>query len=207
MTPAPPPAEALSCPRCGAAAQPSPDVQRCSSCGGAFVLRAGALVDPAVAPPSPDPRAGQITVRWSAIITYRLATVDAQGVAEGMADPITGLVPLDKNGVAFPDIYTVAVWRKSEVARFVVASLLPLAVVVPCVIASVEHPRFLVLAAPFLLLVLAFAYRAFAVRAQLARVVGRYRAITVRFDRPFWRRRRFHDQLMRRAGIGPSPIP
>ena len=201
------PPEALTCPRCRAAAQPSSAVQPCPSCGRAFVLRAGAALDPAVVPPPPAPGAGQVTVRWSEIITYRLATVDAQGVAEGLADPVTGLIPLDKSGVAFPDIYTVAIWRKPEIARFVVASLLPLAVAVPSAVASASNPHLLVVAAPFLLLVVWFAYRAFGIGAHFARVVGRYRAITVRFDRPIWRRRRFHDELMLRAGIGASPSP
>jgi hypothetical protein len=201
------PAEALSCPRCGALSQPLPEIQQCPGCALRFVLRAGALIDPTVAPPPPDPRVRQITVRWSAIFTIRLATVDAQGIAEGMADPITGFIPLDKSGVAFPDIFTVAVWRKPEVARFIVASLLPLAVLVPTVAAALTEPGFLLVAAPFLLLVLLFAYRAFVVRAHFARVVGRYRAVTVRFDRPFWRRRPFYEELMRRAGIGLGPIP
>jgi hypothetical protein len=204
--PTPTTATPFACPRCAAAAQPSPEIQCCSQCAGRFVLRAGPLADPRIQPVY-DPTARRITVRWAATFTVRMGMLEPVGVAEGMADPITGLIPLDQNGIMFPDVYSVTIWRKPEVVRFVLASILILPFALGAAWASLSTPGFLVFALPLLLLEALLAYRAFGVQAQWARVVGRYRTVEVRFDRPFWRRRAFHDELMRRSGIGPSPIP
>jgi hypothetical protein len=50
-------------------------------------------------------------------------------------------------------------------------------------------------------------HRALGRRKHFARIVGRYGLITIRFDRPGWRRLRFHSELLRRAGIRDAPIP
>jgi hypothetical protein len=50
-------------------------------------------------------------------------------------------------------------------------------------------------------------YLSLGLKAHMVRVVGSTSILTIRFDSPLWRRRRFHDELLRRAGISPSPIP
>jgi len=49
--------------------------------------------------------------------------------------------------------------------------------------------------------------RAIGTQRNYVRVAGVWRTITIRFDAPWWRRKRFHDELLRRAGIAPSAIP
>ncbi|MBI5478958.1 MAG: hypothetical protein HY906_08890 [Deltaproteobacteria bacterium] len=205
--PVPPPA-ALICPRCAAPAQPAAEVQRCSSCGGAFTLRAGALLDPTVRPPPVDPRAPRLKSRSASAFTYRIAAVEAHGVVEGMADPVTGAIPLEQTGVAWGDVFTVAVWRRLDIAQLVLALLFPVPVTLLSLWGVVTAtPWWLLSALPFGLLAGIMLYRAFGVQVNRARVAGRHRTVTVRFDRPLWRRRRFHDELLRRAGIAAGPIP
>ena len=206
--PVAPPAVAFTCPRCGAAAQVVPGVQQCSKCQGHFTLRAGCLVDAEARPPAFDPNAKRIKVRWAGGFAYHVGAVEAQGVVEGMADPVTGAIPMEQAGVAFGDIFTVAVWRKIDVVRLVIAGLLPVPLTLVFLYGMLRGTWGLVaLAAPFGLISALMIYGAVGARACYARVAGRYRTITVRFDRPPRRRRRFHDELLRRAGIAPSPIP
>jgi hypothetical protein len=198
---------ALTCPRCGAAAQVAPEAQRCPKCQGLFTLRAGCLVDAEARPPAFDPKAKRIKVRSAGGFTYRIGAVEAQGVVEGMADPVTGAIPMDQAGVAFGDIFTVAVWRKIDVVRLIIAALIPVPLTLLCLYGVLRGAwGLLILAAPFGLLAGLMIYGAAGARACYARVAGRYRTITVRFDQPGRRRRRFHDELLRRAGIAPSPI-
>ena len=180
----------------------------CAQCGGAFTLRAGRLVDPAVVPPPADPRAGNVKVTSAGIVLRKMGLVSALGVSEGVLDPVTGMIPIDEQGVAFGDIYTVAVWRKVDVIRLVVNVLIVLPLVVLFLWLGIAvHPILLVFGLPFDALLAFGIHGALVARANYARVVGAYRAVTVRFDRPMWRRRRFHDELLRRAGIAPGPIP
>lgn len=66
---------------------------------------------------------------------------------------------------------------------------------------------FLALALPFTLLAAFMIHRAVVRQKNFARICGRYGHVTIRFDRPGWRRRRFHGELLRRAGLRDSPIP
>jgi len=182
-------------------------VQRCTGCGGDFTLHAGYALDASVRPPPADPRAERIKVRSAGAVTYSMGIVEAYGVSEGMTDPITGLIPIDQSGVAYPDIFTIAVWRKIAVVELVVALLIPLPITLLTLWGSLHAPGLLIVFAFFALILGLMLYRAVSVKANFVRVAGRYRTITVRFDRPLRRRRRFHAELLRRAGVAPSMIP
>jgi hypothetical protein len=197
----------MTCPRCQAPAQPSPAVQACGSCGKTFTLRAGRLLDPSVVPPQPDPRAPNVRVKSAGVVLYKMGEVSAFGVSEGVLDPVTGLIPMDQSGVAYPDIYSVAVWRKPDIVRLVVTLLITLPLTALFAVATFSSVGFLILAVPFAALLAYGLWGALGRKVNMVRVVGAYRTVTVRFDGPWWRRRRFHDELLRRAGISPSPIP
>lgn len=204
----PAPATALTCPRCDRPATPSPEVQVCPGCRGAFTLRAGALLDPTVRPPVLDAKVPHVKVKAAGFVLMRMGVVDQYGVAEGPLDPIIGMVPLDKSGVAFGEIFTVAVWRRISVVPLVASLVLLLPFVLLVIYAAIpREPFLLVLGLPLDLLFAFVVYRTVVLKANLVRVVGKARTIRVRFDNPLWRRRKFHDELLRRAGISPSPIP
>jgi hypothetical protein len=202
-----PNAVALTCPRCNAPAQPAPVAQRCASCGKSFTLRAGRLMDPSVAPQQPDPRVPNVRVKSAGLVLYKMGEVSPYGVSEGVLDPVTGLIPMDQSGVAFPDIYTVAVWRKIDVVRLLVTLFITLPITALLVAGCFATAWLLILALPFLGLLAYGFWGAIGRQAHWLRVVGAYRTVIVRFDAPFWRRQRFHDELLRRAGITPTPIP
>jgi hypothetical protein len=201
------PSAAFGCPRCQRPGTPAPGPQICAGCGKPYALHAGAALDPNVVPPPPDPTAERVKVRSAAVVTYRLGVVDVLGVSEGMADPVTGLIPIDEAGVAYTDIFTVTVWRKIDIVELVVASLIPLPLTLLFLWGAFSAPGFLVGALLFGAIGGWMLYRALGARANHVRVVGRYRTIKVRFDRPIRRRQRFHAELLRRAGIAPSAIP
>lgn len=201
------PPDALTCPRCKAHATPAAAAQVCAGCGKTFALYAGHALEPSVLPPPLDARAPRIKVKSAGLFLMSAGVVAPEGVSTGLLDPITGMIPLDTNGMSYVHIATIAVWRRVAVIEVLVASLFPTPIALLCLWGAFSAPGLLVLALPFVFLASMLFYRAIGRRANFVRVVGAGRAIEIRFDRPFWRRQAFHDELLRRAGIAPSPIP
>lgn len=135
--------------------------------------------------------------------------LEPQGVKAGALDPIIAVVPLDASGVLYPDIVSVAVWRKMDWLRLVIALLVPVPLALGLLALAVARQSgvALVFSLPFAAAAAWLIYTGAVVRANWIRVTGSARTVTIRFDRPIWRRRRFHDELLYRAGITPSPIP
>jgi hypothetical protein len=199
---------ALTCPRCLAAATPAPTAQSCASCHGSFGLYAGPRLEASVVPPPVDPRLPRIVVKSAGVVLMKRGMVAPEGVSEGTLDPVTGFIPMDQSGVLYTDVITIAVWRKIDVVRLVVALLIPLPVAILFVVAAVSAwAGLLVPAAAFAAIVAYMLYRALSLRAHMVRIAGTWRTITIRFDSPMWRRRRFHDELLRRVGIAAAGIP
>lgn len=146
-------------------------------------------------------------MKAAGLVSYRLGIVEAEGVAAGDTDPVLGMIPMDKSGVAHGDILTISVWRKIDVLALVVALLVPVPLALLGLAATLESVAGLFLLVPFGTLGAWMLYRALGIRRNFVRVVGRYRAIEIRFDKPSWRRRKFHDELLRRAGLPPAEIP
>lgn len=199
---------AMSCPRCGHAATPAAGPQTCSSCRGTFALHPGAASDPSVVPPPPHPSLETIRVRSAGAFTYRFGAVEPLGVAEGTLDPVIAVGEMDRNGVAWPDVVSIAVWRKPDWVELVIAILVPIPLaLLGWVLVFAASAGFLFLALPFTLVGAFMVHRAMLRKKHFARVVGRWGPIEIRFDRPGWRRQRFHSELLRRAGLRDSPIP
>jgi hypothetical protein len=140
-------------------------------------------------------------------VNYRLGIVDAKGVAEGQTDPVIGMIPIDQSGVAYHDILSIAVWRKPDIVKLVVALLVPLPIASLCFWAALDEARCLYIGLPFALLGAWMIYSALRIQKSFVRVAGRNRTINLRFDTPLRKRRRFHDELLRRAGLPPAVIP
>jgi hypothetical protein len=202
------PQHGLTCPGCGFSAQLSASPQTCSACRLTFALYAGPRADASVIPAPFNPHAERVKVTSNGVVLRKMGLVSPEGVSEGTLDPITGYIPMDQSGVYFGDIWSIAVWRKVDVIRIVVAAIIPLPLSLLflglCFSAS---PGFLILELPFVAITAWMFYRAFAIKQHLVRVVGGARTIEVRFDAPIWRRKKFHDELLRRAGISPRQIP
>lgn len=204
------PSKALSCPRCSAPAQPSTAVQRCARCGGAFTLQVGYALDPSTPLPPYDRALPSIKVKASVQMVLQTGTVAPEGVMLGELDPVIGLVATNEAGVMFPDVGSVAVHRTVDFVSLVVAVLVPLPIAGGLTLIAMQPKTpigFLVVAGLFGLLAAWMIYRAAFIKKHFVRIVGRYRTLSVRFDTPLRRRRAFHDELLRRAGIAPSPIP
>lgn len=197
------PASAQSCPRC---LFPSPafGLQVCRSCGRPFSLYAGACADPSIVPAPAGPK---VEVKTPATFTLRYGVLDERGVAEGMLDPVIGMLPVDSQGVAWGDIVSIAVWRTISWIDLVFAVLIPMPLGALFLALALEAPGALAGAAVFGAITAFLLYRAVVVQACRARVIGRYRTIVVRFDRPLRRRQTFHDELVRRAGQTPLALP
>lgn len=203
----PPPPEAVSCPLCQSPAQPGHGAQRCTQCNGQFALHAGTLLDQAVSPPTLDHRLPRIKVKSAGLLTYRMGLLEPQGVVEGTLDPVTGAIPMDSVGVLYADIFTVAIWRKVDVGRIVLAVLVPLLLAAMFATGLASSPWFALPTLFFLAIFGVMFYASVFVKKNFVRVAGRNRLFTIRFDRPIWKRRSFHDELLRRAGIPPQQIP
>jgi hypothetical protein len=199
MTPSTP----LTCPRCNAVSS-SVGLQTCSGCKRPFTLYTGAVVDPSAVP---APAGLKVEVKSPGTFTLRYGVVDERGVAEGMLDPVIGMLPMDTQGVAWGDIVSIAVWRSIAWVDLVCAILIPLPLTMLFLSLVLNSVYALIGVAIFGLVSWMLLHRALVVRACRARVIGRYRTVVVRFDRPQRRRRLFHDELVRRAGRTPLPLP
>lgn len=146
-------------------------------------------------------------MKSASVMTYRYGVLESLGVAEGQTDPVTGFIPMDKAGVAYPDVVSLAVWRKPDWVALVVALLVPVPFTLVMAVAAFSTPGFLFAALPFALLSAWMIYLAIGFQRSYVRVVGRYRTLEIRFDRPLLRRRKFHDELLRRCGLPPAAIP
>lgn len=203
----------FSCPWCNAAATPGPAPQACASCKRRFTLSVGPALDPRVVAPIPHPATMKITVKWSAIVTYRFATLDAGGVISGTLDPVLAVAPIDQVGIAFPDIGTIAIWRKIGWSSFLVGLAVPLPIGLFSALGGALMLRSSVGAGIFTL-VFGLAFLAVAaIMIQRGAIIGRRRArIVGRLPGQFIEMELgtgsvFHDQLFRRAGLIPPAIP
>jgi hypothetical protein len=198
----------MSCPRCGYPAAPATGPQTCRICRRTFALYAGAASDASTVPPPPHPSLDIVRVRSAGAFTYRFGVVEPLGVAEGTLDPVIAVGEVSRNGIAYPDIVSIAVWRKLDVLELGIAILVPLPIALLGWVSTVTAGAgFLFLALPFSLLAAFMIHRAVGRKKHFVRVVGRDGALEIRFDRPGWRRKRFHAELLRRAGLRDAPIP
>ena len=200
---------ALTCPRCGASIAPSYEFSPCPACGGINLLLLGRASDGRIQPQATlrDP---PIRVKSAGMVLMKQGEVGPYGVSEGTLDPVTGMIPLDQSGVGWNDIRSIAVWRKVDVIGVVAATILPLPAALFCIWIGIAIPSAIpaAIGLPFLLIALYMYYRAIVIRAHWVRVVGLYRTITIRFDRPGRRRNAFYGELLRRAGIlALPPLP
>jgi hypothetical protein len=208
MAAVPAPPTPFSCPRCNAQAPAAPGPQICGGCQLAFVLRAGARVDPNIRPPMPNPMLPSIKVKTSGLVMMQSSIVAPDGVLQGTLDPVTGLIPMDQSGVPFADIVSLAIWRKTDVLRVILTTLVLLPLSLLLLYATVYTPALVILSGPLALLTGMTYYRHLVVRRNYARVVGSMRMVTLQFDTLLgWKRTRFHTAMLERAGLSPSPIP
>lgn len=205
--PPPPPPQALQCPRCGAGATPADGVQRCA-CRQRFVLRAGAFLDRSVVPPAPDPAAETVVVKSSATLRH-YGRLDPDAVAEGTLDPVFARLPMTTTKLSYRAIYTIAVWKQTA-WRSLLAILLvpaPFTWALFALWRSAPGPGLLGLALAMAALTLGSLGSVLFIPSHYVRVVGAKDTLVIRFDRPLFRRQKFHDELLRRAGVSPSPLP
>jgi hypothetical protein len=200
------PASALSCPGCRARATPGPSAQRCGNCGRRFSLHIGFALDPSVPVPAHDRRLPTIRAKSSSL---KSVVISPDGILEAQLDPVVGLLPLEQSGVLFPDVASIAIWRRIDWVQLIVGVLVPLPIAMICTLATAVGAPWpvLLVGTVFGALAAFMIYRAVVVRAHHARIVGRWRTLTIRFDAPFWNRRAFHRELLRRAGAGEAEIP
>ncbi len=203
----PQPVGPLTCPSCNAAAHAEVRPQRCGRCRTWFTLVGGAAFDPSVVAPPFDPTRATLGLRWSVVFTYKYGALDPMGITEGMLDPVVGLQSIAHAGVAYPDVVSIAIWKKLDWAAIVVAVIF-LPVALACLAAAAAKIWGLAIFGLGLAAIVGWlGYRGIVIGRCYARVVGRYATVTVRFDQPATKRRAFHDELFRRSGIVPPPLP
>jgi len=160
--------------------------------------------------PAPDASWRKIQVKAPGVVLKSYGALEPAGIAEGNLDPVIGAIPIDTAGVAYGDVISIAVWRSIAWLDVAVAVLIPLPLAVlqfAIAVKAPAAPAALLGAVPYAMIAAFLLHRAFVTRACRARVAGRYRPITVRFDRPFWKRRPFHAEMFRRCGIETPPLP
>jgi hypothetical protein len=168
-------------------------------------------MDRAVVPPAYDPSRRTIIVKWPGVVLMQRADLEAEGVKAGDLDPIIGLAVLSATGVRYPEILSLTTWKRMDWVRLVVAIIVPTPIFVAFLALAIKAPAafpvFLAISAFFGACAAWLVYTGAIVQKNMVRVAGTTRTITIRFDRPIWRRRRFHDELFYRAGISAGPLP
>lgn len=199
---------AMTCPHCGYPTTPSGAPQTCTTCRKVFALYPGAATDPSVVPPPPNPALDIIQVRSAGAATYSFGAVEPYGVAQGTLDPVIAVGEVSRNGIGWGEIASIAVWRKLDIVELFIAILIPVPLALLFwFLTFATGAGFLAGALPFSALAAFMIYRAVGRKKHFVRVVGRWGAIEIRFDRPGWKRKRFHSELLRRAGLRDAPIP
>jgi len=206
--PPPPPPEALTCPKCKAKVESKTDVQTCK-CGLRFALHAGPMLDSSLVVASTGPVADIVRVKSDGAFVRHFGQLDAMCVQEGAFDPVIGHIQLDGTKIAYKAVYSLAFWRTLPIATLIASILLLLPFTLLCLVwfFSTLDAAALIFAVPMTLLAVWVGYQVIGVRAHWVRVVGPKTRLVIRYDRPGRRRRRFHDELLRRCGIAASPIP
>jgi len=197
----------IGCPHCTAAASPALAPQPCRACGKVFSLHAGYAMDASIVPPPPDLQLPVLRAKWAETFVYKYSDLQPYGIASGTKDPVIAVVSIDEAGIMFPDVVAMVFWRKPVWVQMVACTLLMLPFTIFFVAIALGSAAFAPVAAAFTALTVYVYYRALVIRAHWVRVIGRYRTFDVRYDRPFWRRQRFHDELLRRAGHPAAPMP
>jgi len=152
-----------------------------------------------------------MSVKWSLIAVLLFAALNPGGVATGMLDPVIGVAPINQTEVAYRDVLSIAVWRKLALTEAVSAILVPLPVALVAAYGALtslrDAPGFAgICGIGFLLFGLLAAIllrRGLVVGRRQARIVGRWGIVTVPFDG----KRAFYNELFRRCGLPPAPIP
>ncbi len=158
--------------------------------------------------------APRITVKWSIVVTYRVATLEPQGVVSGTLDPVIGVAPMDQVAIGYGDVVAVAVWRRIAWPELLAGVLLPAPIAAFCeyvALLAAMHSHDAVPTAIFAGIGLLFGalavwlvYRGAVVGRRQARITGRYHQVIVV---PFDKSPAFYEQLFRRMGLEPPPIP
>lgn len=201
----------LTCPGCGDFATPKAGAQVCPRCQRRFTLTAGPALDPAAVPRAPNPMTTQLFVRWSIVVTYRVGRLDPLGITSGTLDPVAGIASLDEVAIGFQDVCSIAVWRRVAWTEVVAGCLVPLPVALfflycAVSVAAKAPGGAAVLGLLGLLFGVLAAFmlrRGLVVGRRYARVVGRWRELTVRFEK----NPSFYDELFRRCGLAAPPVP
>jgi hypothetical protein len=202
-----PSAAALACPRCQAPATCAPEPQACAKCGRRFALHAGALVDATVKAPPADPQSKRVKVRAAGLLLFHAGILEPDSIQEGTLDPVIGRLPVNSTSIGYGNIYTVAFWRSIDVVHAILNAVAWVATVV-FAIGGLREPGVLFCGIPFTVFTIWWTVRIYGVRRWHARVIGlKGQTIAVRFDKPWWNRRRFHRELLRRCGIPGSRMP
>ena len=202
---------ALACPRCAAPAVPSTTPQRCGRCAGKFTLSAGAALDSSVVPPPFHPAAPRIQLKWSIVVTYQFAALDALGVSYGTLDPVVGIAPIEQHGIGYVDVVSIAVWRKLALPDCIAGILVPLPIALfaayGAILAAAKSAGVAAVlgavAIGFGLLAWLLLHRGFKIGRRQARITGRWQSFTV----PFERSPAFYAELFRRCGLAAPPVP
>jgi hypothetical protein len=145
------------------------------------------------------------------VVTYKFARLEQGGVTSGTLDPVVAMAPIEQVGIAYPDVVSIAVWRKPAWVDLVVGALVPVPIALLCLWATIlAIPKALGVAAIFGAIAVVFGLLAFylfrrgaVVGRRQARIVGRYGAVTVLFSQ----NPAFHSELFRRCGLMAPPIP
>ena len=167
-------------------------------------------MDPAVVAPMPG--GIQIKLKWASLATYEFAHLDPAGVSGGTLDPLIAVAAISQNGVGYPDVLFITVWRKLAIVNGIIGLLVPLPMALGFLAAAVGNLMasavgfgavMFVFALLFGLAAFTLVRRGFIIGKRLVRVVGRYGVVEAQFQTS----PAFYTELFRRCGLVAPPLP
>lgn len=208
--PAPP--AASTCPKCGAPAAFGATARRCETCGLAFVLRGGALMDTSVSPVREE-GGKELRSKSSGLVMAEQSVLTLDAIGAGTLDPIVGRFTVDTKSVRFEHLYSVAVWRTISAMQWVSFLLvsLPMALISLFFsgLALVKgEPGALICSLPMLAVAGFHINSVFGSRTTRLRVIGfKDRTLDLSLTGRLKTQREFVETFFRRAGLAPVEFP
>lgn len=196
--------DALTCPWCRTGEATRDQVsQRCGDCGKPFRFHVGCWLDKRIQPPGIHGPA--ITARFSGLLQHRRAEVGLEGITLSNLDPVVAMSAIDGETVFYDELVSLTTWNRWDKMTLAIGTLFFLPIALLLGGAVLDEAGWMIVGVPWWLATAGVYWRGIGAGASYMRACSFDQTLEFRFDVPIWRRKRFYQEALQRAGIPDPP--